>query len=111
MGLFNDYRNTNRDTFRFYYQGADLLPFAKKKYNFFTEKETTSRHEMAKLLKDPSVRASDPKIDGLKQDIEKFGAEREKCLIWVHEFGRQPAKEYSLWLGDVSYFDIAALEE
>lgn len=109
MGMFNDYRSPNRDNWRFNYLGRDLLLVAKRKYSFFTEKETAARNEMAGMLKDASVRASDPKIESLKQDIEKYGAEREKCAVWVHEFQRQPEKEYSLALSDVSYFDMAPL--
>jgi hypothetical protein len=107
MGIFNDYRNTNRDSWRFTYTGQELLAHALKKYDFFTSQETEARNSMAGMLKDPSVRASDPKIDELKKNIEFWGCEREKCIVWVHEFKRSPQKEYSLTLGDVSYFDIA----
>lgn len=109
MGMFNDYRNVSRENWKYSYKGKDLLPFAQKKYDFFTQRERENRNEMAALLKDENVRASDPKIEELKSDIERYGSEREKCIVWVHEFQRQPDMDYSLSLGDVTYFDIAKL--
>lgn len=111
MGMFNDYRSPNRDNWRFSYLGKELADAARVKYDNFTAQEKEARHSMAEMLKDANVRASDPRIEDLKQSIERFGSEREKCLVWVHEFARQPQKEYSLALSDVSYFDLAKLPE
>lgn len=107
MGQFNDFRNANRDNWRFTYKGSELLSFAQKKYDYYTLQERKARDDMASLLKDVNIRASDPKIEELKASIERHGNEREKCMVWVHEFKRNPEKEFSLALGDVSYFDIA----
>jgi len=109
MGQFNDYRNVTRESWKFSYKGSELVKFAQSKYDFFTKRERQCRQEMAKMLQDENVRASDPKIEDLKSDIEKFGSEREKCIVWVHEFSRKPEETYSLSLGDVTYFDIAKL--
>ena len=106
MGVFNDYRTTNRDTWRFVYLGKDLAEAAERKYFYFADKERAARTEMASLLNDVNVRASDPKIESLKQDIEKFGTEGEKCAIWASEFERQSLQEYQLSLGDVSFFGL-----
>jgi hypothetical protein len=106
MGQFNDYNNTHRDSWRFCYTGRQLLPFAVKKLAYFKEKEERARAEIAQMLVDASIKASDPKIDELKRSIESFSKEKEKCAIWVHEFSREATKDYYLLLGDVSYFDI-----
>lgn len=107
MGMFNDYRNTRRDEWRFTYTGFELLAAAKKKLEFFCAKEKEAREKTASLLTDVCVKASDKRIEDLKKEIEKFGDEKEKCTVWVHEFARHPQNEYSLALGDVSYFDLA----
>jgi len=111
MGLFNDFRNAKRENWLFAYKGSELAPFAKKKYEHYTLKETEARLNISDLLRDPNVRANDERIEKLKRDIEKFGDEREKCLVWVHEFGRRLEESFSLALGDVTYFDIAPAVE
>lgn len=110
MGLFNDNRNTTREGWRFVYTGKELLPFAQKKYKAFTDAELSARNELADKMKDPSVSMKDPKIDELKGQIEWSGNERERCMVWVHEFTRSPDQTYSLGLGDVTYFDIITPE-
>jgi hypothetical protein len=110
MGMFNDNRNTNRDGWRFTYLGSDLLPFARKKYAAFTAAELKARSELADKMKDPIVSLKDPKIDELKGQIEYNGNEREKCMVWVHEFGRAGSNTYTLGLGDVTYFDLVTPE-
>ena len=45
-------------------------------------------------------------VEDLKKDIGHYGDEKEKCVVWVHEFKRNPEKEFVLALGDVSYFEL-----
>jgi predicted nucleotidyltransferase len=106
MGLFNDFRNVSRDGWRFTYSGKELEAHALIKYKEYTRKERESRQKMAAMLTDENIRANDPKIEELKNDIEKFGSEREKCAVWNHEFKRRHEENFTLSLGDVTYFDI-----
>lgn len=54
-----------------------------------------------------SVAQSDSRISECKKDIEKFGSERERCAVWIHEFARAPEQTYKLQIGDVAYLDLA----
>ncbi len=107
MGLFNDFRIARREAFMFSYKGAALAPYAKKKYDYYTQKEIEARNQVADLLRDATVKASDKRIEDLKRDIETYGNEKEKCLVWAYEFYYRPEETFSLQLGDVTYFDIA----
>lgn len=107
MGVYNDYANTNRTTWEFTYTGAELLGAARSKYADFLTRERDARERMAKMMVDMSVTQSDPRIAECKKEIEKAGTERERCLVWVHEFGRKPEQVYILNVGDVTYFDLA----
>lgn len=108
--MYNDFSSTTRRSeWRYSYLGKELLPFAKAKYEYYTDEEQKARNKMADMLRDPNVRASDPNIDQLKRSIESFGSEREKCIVWLHEFTRKPDVEYNLCLGDVTYFGIAKI--
>lgn len=62
---------------------------------------------MSQFMVDMSVAQSDGRIAECKKEIEKCGSERERCVVWMHEFGCRPDKEYVLELGDVTYFDLA----
>ena len=107
MGLYNDYSHTNRTNWEFTYTGADLLPAAQEKYQMFLAREREAREKMAGMMIDMSVAQSDPRIAECKKEIEKAGTERERCLVWVHEFARTPDQTYILQIGDVTYFDLA----
>lgn len=108
MGTYNDHRHTNRSNWEFTYTGAELLPAAKRKYAEFAAKEKTAREKMAGFMVDMTVAQSDSRIAECRSDVEDAGSDREKCMVWVHEFARNPEKEYVLELGDVTYFDLAA---
>jgi hypothetical protein len=107
VGLFNDYNNTNRTTWRYTYTAAELTKFALQKYFDLEKQEHKERNEIATLLQDVGVKSTDHRINDLKKSIEKLGSEKEQCMIWVHEFKRNCNREYHLQLGDVSYFNIA----
>ena len=102
-----DYRLTNRDEWEFTYTGAELLGAARRKHTEFTVKEREARRKMADMMMDMAVAQSDPRISECKKDIEKFGSERERCTVWIHEFIRVPDQTYVLQVGDVAYFDLA----
>ncbi|BCM92192.1 hypothetical protein IAD21_04071 [Abditibacteriota bacterium] len=104
---YTDYRHTNRDDWEFTYTGAQLLEAARRKYTSFVTQEREARSKMAGLMIDMAVAQSDPRISECKKDIEKFGSERERCTVWIHEFARTPEQNYRLQIGDVAYFDLA----
>lgn len=106
MGMYNDFRNVNRETWNFTYLAKELLPHAERKKESYKIQETNARKEMAALLSDPTVRASDKRIEDLKSNIETFADIYEKLVIWCWEFSRNPDVTFSLKLGDVSFFDI-----
>ena len=107
MGVYNDYNHTEREGWKFHYTGAQLVEAARRKHDEFRGKERSAREEMARLMVDMSVSQSDPRISECKRDIEKAGSEREKCAVWVHEFARNPERQFFLQLGDVTYFELA----
>ncbi len=102
-----EYRNTNRDEWEFTYMGAQLLEAARGRYAFFGSKKREARERMAGMMMDMSIAQSAPRISDCKKDIEKYGAERERCAVWVHEFARTPEQKYQLQIGDVAYFELA----
>lgn len=106
MGLYNDYRNINRDSWNYTYTGNELLAYAERKKSEYKRKEGTARSELADLLNDKSVSASDKRIEDLRQKVENYADLYEKCVVWCWEFSRSPDKEFTLKLGDVSFFDI-----
>lgn len=108
MGLYNDNRHTNRENWEFVYKSAELLPAARRKYLEFTAKEKEAREKMASFMVDMTMSQSDGRIADCRSDVQEAGTERERCMVWVHEFSRDPEKEYVLELGDVTYFDLAS---
>ncbi|MGC4042490.1 MAG: hypothetical protein QM758_01655 [Armatimonas sp.] len=111
MGLYNDNSNINRFEWKFTYQASELLEAVRKKYREFHSKEKEARAKLAELMVDMNVTQSDTRIAELRREIESAGLERERCAAWVHEFSRNPEREFYLRLGDVTYFDLAAEPE
>lgn len=109
MGSFNDFRGTSRDGWKYTYRGDELLPYVQKKLDTYENLETEARHELSRRLSDPGVKANSTKNEELRNKISTYGTEREKCLVWVHEFSRNPDHVFQLSLGDVTYFDIASI--
>lgn len=109
--MFNDYSNYVRDEFKFEYNGSQLYNFAKNKYFDFFHKERDAREKMASMLRDVKINTNNREMDALKQEIEFFGKEKEKCLVWTYEFSRRPEKEYYLKLSDVVYFGLTKEKE
>ena len=109
MGSFNDFRNTSRDSWKYTYTGKELLPYAQKKLDFYVRREMEVRTLLSRRLADPGIKGTSDKNEALRTKMTTFGTEREKCLVWVHEFTRNPDTSYTLSLGDVTYFDIASI--
>jgi len=104
--MYNDYRNINRENWSFSYKAKQLLPHAERKRDHAKLKETAARQQMAILMNDANVRASDNRVEEARSDIERYADLYEKCVIWCWEFSRDPEHEFTLKLGDVSFFDI-----
>lgn len=105
--MYNDYSNIKRTDWRFSYSGAELLEAAKRKHAEFLQQEKSARERMAAMMMDMSVAQSDSRMSECKNEIEKAGLERERCMVWIHEFARKPEREFGLSLGDVTYFNLA----
>jgi len=107
--LYNDYRNTGRESWKFTYLGSELLPFAVRKRSELELREREVRSKLSKAIADERQSLTSSDISDLKEQAETVGSEKEKLDIWVHEFKRCPTKEYTLQLGDVSFFDLTTV--
>lgn len=106
MGLFNDYRNTKRDGWSFTYTGGQLAEPARRKLAQCEKLETEARELSSVLVKDPTVSRKDERLVKASEDVDVYGDLNEKLRVWVHEFTRNPEREYSLSLGDVTFFEL-----
>lgn len=104
--MYNDYRNCSRDNWKYNYTGAELLPLAKKKFSTFFAAEAEARKRMSEYLMDMNMSQSDSKVTDAKNEIQNNGNLREQCAVFVHEFGRNPGREFILSLGDVTFFGL-----
>ena len=107
MGMFNDNVSANRTGWTYSYFGSQLLKAATKLHKEYSFKEESSRNTVAGLMKDMSVSHNDPRVEDAKREIVKYGTLKEQCLVFKHEFTRNPDKEYHLGLGDVTFFGLA----
>jgi hypothetical protein len=105
--MFNDFRNTSREGWKYAYLGKDLLAAAQAKLQELYQQEAEARAAVSRLTADMQVHHEDKRILAAKQEIESAGNQREQCEVFVHEFARNPDREYNLSLGDVVYFKLA----
>jgi hypothetical protein len=66
---------------------------------------------MSTLIKDMTRSQDDGDISKCRDAIESNGSQREELMVFVHEFTRQPDREYHLALGDVVFFGMLASPE
>jgi hypothetical protein len=105
--MHNDFGgNTKREQFRYHYKGSELLSHAERAYFRYLRSEIEAREKAAALLKDMAIKQNDPELDRCRKDIESYGKIREQCAVWVHQFRREPDREFPLELGDVTFFGI-----
>ena len=104
--MYLDHDRGNREGWKFTYTGSQLLEPAKKKYAEFFQKEKEARKEASKLNGDMEVDFNDESLSKAKKRVENCGPEKEKCAVWVHEFSRNPDRDYHLVLSDVVYFGL-----
>jgi hypothetical protein len=106
--MHNDFGNrTKREEFRYHYKGSELLRYAERAYLRYLKAEVEARERAAALLTDLATKQNDPELDRCRKDIEINGRIREQCAVWVHQFRREPDREFPLELGDVTPADIA----
>lgn len=104
--MYHEFRNTNRSGWKYTYTGKELLPFARLCLANYYKAECEARDKMSTLIKDMSRSQDDPVLVQCRKDIESNGSQREELLVFVHEFTRQPEREYHLALGDVVFFGM-----
>jgi len=104
--MYHEFRNTNRSGWKYTYTGKELLPFAKLCLANYYKAESQARAEMSKLIQDMRRNQDDPALVQCRKDIESNGSMREELMVFVHEFTRQPDREYYLALGDVVFFGM-----
>lgn len=109
--MYHEFRDTKRTGWAFTYQGQELAPYAERKLVTYAGVERSMRSIVASLMLDKTVAASDKRIEDARKAVETNGAIHEQLLVWVHEFKRNPDREYHLSLGDVVFFGIVELAE
>ncbi len=96
-------------THKYSYKGSELLEAAKQKYEEFLTKEKEARTVVIQLMGNMLVSHDDNGLKDAKKAIEHNGSLREQCAVFIHEFGRNPDRDYHLSLGDVVFFNLAPL--
>lgn len=106
--MYNDYRSPNRDSWKLTYKGSELRPFAEAKYDAWTSEEKSARIEMKKMISE-GQRTGTEDFKKLEAKVNQCGDEREKCLVWMESFRREPERDFTLAIADVVYFGIIVL--
>lgn len=106
MGLFNDNVSPRRNEWEYQYSGRELLPKAVMLRDRHAAKETEARNKTADLLRDVSVSQNDSRFTELKRDITTHGTLKEQCEVFVLQFTREPDRQFTLGLGDVTFFEL-----
>lgn len=96
----------NRHGWTFIHEGKELAGLANSLHRRFRECELEARNRAADLLRDPQIHHEDKRVIAAKDDIIKYGKLREQCAVWTYEFERNPDREFSLGINDVSFFGI-----
>lgn len=105
--MYTEFKDRNRESWKFTYKGTDLVDAAQAKVDFYAAQEEEYRTKMANALNDRSVAVNSSKIDKLKSRLEFAAAQRENCEVFLHEFDRTPDREFSLSMADVVFFGLA----
>lgn len=108
MGMFNDNLGAHRTGWSYPYKGCELLESASALYKEYFAKEQEARNKMSDFMKDMNISQNDPRIEQTKREIVSFGTLKEQCMVFKHEFKRNPDKVYDLGLGDVTFFNLAS---
>ena len=107
--MYNDFRQPTREGWKYPYKGGDLLETAKQKHAEYLAAEKEARSVVANLIGDIQVSHDSKDMRDAKTAIEHNGNLREQCAVFIHEFERNPEREFNLSLGDVVFFNLAPL--
>lgn len=91
----------NRENWRYTYTGKDLLAAAERKRDEFHAAAEAAREEVDALLQHATTLRQKA-----RDAIEKNGRHHEQCVVFVHEFRRNPNREFHLAIGDVVFFGL-----
>jgi hypothetical protein len=104
--MYNDFRNANRDGWRFTYSSAELQPFAIQRQKQLRKREYDLRTTIAQIMEDRTVAVTSDKVKKLESEIATVATQAEQFDVFVHEFSRKPDREFHLSLADVVFFGI-----
>jgi hypothetical protein len=104
--VYLDNTHTSRAGWRYTYKGSDLLPYAKKKLTDMCEQERAAREEVITLTRDPATNPEDRRVQEAKRTVATTASVVEELMVYVHQFAREPEKEFSLSSGDVVFFGV-----
>jgi uncharacterized membrane protein len=104
--MYLDNTHTSRTGFRYTYKAEEMLPHAEDRLREKIDEERDAREEVISLTRDPSVNPQDRRVEEAKRRVVTAATAVEELSVYVHEFGRQPDREYNLSLGDVVFFGL-----
>jgi hypothetical protein len=104
--MYLDNLYTSRSTFRYPYKGGDVLSHAEARLKQKCEEEREARELVIKLTRDPKVSPTDRQVEEAKRNVVSAATVVEELGVYVHEFRRNPEREYNLSLGDVVFFGL-----
>lgn len=105
--MYHEFRNDCKRTgWLFTYKASEIIECARDRLAHYTGLEHAARKTVSDLMLDKSVASSDKRIEEARQAVERNGSIAEQLDVWIHEFHRNPDKEYQLALGDVVFFEL-----
>jgi len=105
--MYAEFRDRNRESWKFTYKGSELVKAAQSKVDFYAAQEEEYRVKTANALTDRSVAVNGNKLDKLKNKLTSAASNKENCEVFLHEFKRNPDREFSLSMADVVFFGLA----
>jgi hypothetical protein len=108
--MYLDNTNTSRSGFRYTYTGQQILPYAQDLLIKKCEEERQARQEVIRMTRDPTINTQDRRVEEAKRAVTTSATLVEELSVYVHEFSRNPSREYNLSLGDVVFFGLVTKE-
>lgn len=104
--MYHEQSVMNRDSWRYTYLGSELLEAAQRKRDEFLTAEEKATEKVIGLLEDKSVPIDSSEVRETKEAMTDNARQHEQCVVFCHEFARNPEREYHLALGDVVFFGL-----
>ena len=104
--MYNDFIDTSRERWKFTYTGEQLLPFAKSRQTQLHVREDELRTDLAEAMKNRDIPINSDQVRKMEKDLDVVATRSEQLDVFVHEFKRNPQREFSLSLSDVVFFGI-----